>query len=93
MVRRARLERAGAIAVAQGGAFAAWEPDRRKAAWEALRAAGDTMPLAPAHEAALDTRPMSRHRRILLDYFATGFCLDGHPDGSVAEETRAPGSG
>jgi error-prone DNA polymerase len=79
VVRRARLERAGAIAVAQGGAFAAWEPDRRKAAWEALRAASDTMPLAPAHEAALDTRPMSRHRRILLDYFATGFCLDGHP--------------
>ena len=79
VVRRAGLERIAAIAVAQGGGFAAWEPDRRKAAWEALRAAGDTMPLAPAHEAALDTRPMSRHRRILLDYFATGFCLDGHP--------------
>jgi error-prone DNA polymerase len=79
VVRRGRFDRAAAIAVAQGGAFTAWEPDRRKAAWEALRAAGDTMPLAPAHEAALDTRPMSRRRRILLDYFATGFCLDGHP--------------
>lgn len=79
VVRRAGLDRAASIALAQGGAFAAWEPDRRKAAWEALRVAGDTMPLAPAHEAALDPRPMSRHRRILLDYFATGFCLDGHP--------------
>ena len=79
VVKRAGLDRTASIALAQGGAFAAWEPDRRKAAWEALRAAGDTMPLAPAHEAALDPRPMSRHRRILLDYFATGFCLDGHP--------------
>ena len=79
VVRRARLDRAASIAIAQSGAFAAWEPDRRKAAWEALRVAGDTMPLAPAHEAALDTTPMSRNRRILLDYFATGFCLDGHP--------------
>lgn len=79
VVQRAHLDRTNTIAVAQSGAFAAWEPDRRRAAWEALRAAGDTMPLAPAHEAALDTRPMSRHRRILLDYFATGFCLDGHP--------------
>jgi error-prone DNA polymerase len=78
-VQRAGLDRTAAIAIAQSGAFAAWEPDRRRAAWEALRAAGDTMPLAPAHETALDTRPMSRHRRILLDYFATGFCLDGHP--------------
>jgi error-prone DNA polymerase len=78
-VRRAGLDRTAAIAVAQSGAFAAWEPDRRRAAWEALRVTGDTMPLAPAHDAALETRPMSRHRRILLDYFATGFCLDGHP--------------
>ena len=78
-VRRAELDRAASIAIAQSGAFTAWEPDRRRAAWEALRAAGDTMPLAPAHEAALDTTPMSRNRRILLDYFATGFCLDGHP--------------
>ncbi|MGH7583668.1 MAG: hypothetical protein ACREL5_10625, partial [Gemmatimonadales bacterium] len=59
--------------------FAAWEADRRLAAWEALRAAGDTMPLAPAHESVLDPRPMSRARRVLLDYFANGFCLDGHP--------------
>jgi error-prone DNA polymerase len=79
VVRRGQLDRAASIAIAQSGAFAVWEPDRRKAAWEALRVTGDTMPLAPAHEAALDTRPMSRHRRILLDYFATGFCLDGHP--------------
>ncbi len=79
VVRRAGLDRTASIAIAQSGAFAAWQPDRRQAAWEALRAAGDTMPLAPAHDTALDTRPMSRHRRILLDYFATGFCLDGHP--------------
>ncbi len=79
VVQRTHLERTNAIALAQGDAFAAWEPDRHRAAWEALRAAGDTMPLAPARDAALATRTMSRHERIFLDYFATGFCLDGHP--------------
>jgi error-prone DNA polymerase len=79
VVQRTHLERTNAIALAQGDAFAAWEPDRHRAAWEALRAAGDTMPLAPARDAALATRTMSRHERIFLDYFAMGFCLDGHP--------------
>ena len=90
VVQRAGLDRTASIALAQAGAFAAWEPDRRRAAWEALRAAGDTMPLAPAHHAALETKPMSRHRRILLDYFANGFCLDGHPMEALrARLTRA----
>ncbi len=79
------------IALAEAGAFAAWEPDRRRAAWEGLRAAGDTMPLAPAHEAVLDTRPMSRTQRILLDYFANGFCLDGHPMESLRDRLQKLG--
>ncbi|MGH7583744.1 MAG: DNA polymerase III subunit alpha, partial [Gemmatimonadales bacterium] len=64
VIRRAAIDRSGAVALAQAGAFAAWESDRRRAAWEALRAAGDTMPLAPAHESILDPRPMSRARRV-----------------------------
>ena len=79
VVQRGRLERNEVIALAQGGVFAVWEPDRRKAAWEGLRAVGDTMPLAPAHHATHHPRPMPRNHRILLDYFANGFCLDGHP--------------
>jgi error-prone DNA polymerase len=79
VVVRSGLERTSAAALARADAFAAWEPDRRRAAWEALRAAGDTMPLAPAPDVVLTTRPLSRHHRILLDYFSTGFCLDGHP--------------
>ena len=79
VIRRTRMERGNAIALARGGAFAAWEPDHRKAAWMALRAAGDTLPLAPAREPTLETRPMSRKARVLLDYFTTGLSLDGHP--------------
>ena len=48
VVERAGLTRAEATAFARAAAFAAWEPDRRKAAWEALRAVGDNLPLAPA---------------------------------------------
>ncbi|HEU4632061.1 MAG TPA: DNA polymerase III subunit alpha [Gemmatimonadaceae bacterium] len=45
---RAALTRADALALARAGALAAWEPDRRRAAWAALRVVGDTLPLAPA---------------------------------------------
>jgi error-prone DNA polymerase len=79
VVQRGQLDRSAVIALARADAFAAWEPDRRRAAWEGLRAAGDTVPLAPAAPATLVTRPLTRTRRILLDYFANGYCLDGHP--------------
>src|SRR5690606_25126620 len=47
VVRRAQLSRADAIHLARAGAFKAFEPGRRRAAWEALRVAGDVLPLAP----------------------------------------------
>ena len=37
--------RAGTV---RAGAFAVWEPDRRRAGWEGLRAVGDSLPLALA---------------------------------------------
>jgi len=58
VVLRAHMKRADALHLARAGAFAAWEPDRRKAAWEALRASGDSLPLAPA------TREMQSPRRL-----------------------------
>lgn len=79
VVRRGALERTSVVALARADAFGAWEPDRRLAAWKALRVVGDTLPLAPAHEGEFVPKPLSRHHRILLDYFANGFCLDGHP--------------
>jgi error-prone DNA polymerase len=48
VVRRAGLGRADALYLARAAAFGAWEPDRRKAGWEALRCVSDTLPLAPA---------------------------------------------
>ncbi|AHG92543.1 DNA polymerase III, alpha subunit (plasmid) [Gemmatirosa kalamazoonensis] len=47
VVRRARLSRAEAQALARAQAFASFERDRRRAGWDALGAAGDTLPLAP----------------------------------------------
>lgn len=78
-VRRARIGRRDAIALARANAFALWEPDRRKAAWEALRHVGDNLPLAPAREAAHSPRRLTKTEGIFLDYFATGSSLDGHP--------------
>jgi error-prone DNA polymerase len=46
-VRRAALARDEAAALARAHAFAVWVPDRRRAVWEALRVAGDVLPLAP----------------------------------------------
>jgi error-prone DNA polymerase len=87
VVRRAALTRFEALALARGGAFGAWEPDRRHAAWEALRVVGDGLPLAPAPSGLAEERarrryrpkPVSRDELIYLDYFATGMSLNGHP--------------
>ena len=79
VVRRARLSRADAIHLARAGAFEAFEPGRRRAAWEALRVAGDVLPLAPAHTLAFEPRELEGEERIFLDYLATGICVDGHP--------------
>jgi error-prone DNA polymerase len=79
VVRRAGLNRGEAIHLARAGAFEAFEPGRRRAAWEALRAIGDILPLAPAHTLPFDPRELEGEERIFLDYLATGICVDGHP--------------
>lgn len=79
VVRRASLSRADALALARAGAFGVWAPDRRQAAWEALHATGDLLPLAPAPLAAHEPPPMNPDRLVLLDYYATGLSLNGHP--------------
>ncbi len=81
-VRRAALARADATALARAHAFAAWEPDRRRAAWEALRAVGDVLPLAPAPRASADAfapRPLDPHEAVAADYHAVGLSVAGHP--------------
>lgn len=79
VVRRCGLERTEALAIARSGAFSAWEPDRRKAAWEALRVCGDSLPLAPAHQRRYVPRPITRWETVVLDYFALGLSTNGHP--------------
>ena len=79
VVRRAELTRADAIHLARAGAFEAFQPGRRKAAWEALRVAGDVLPLAPAHMLSFEPQELEGPERIFLDYLATGICVDGHP--------------
>ncbi len=79
VVVRAKLTRSDAIALARAGAFEAWEPDRRKAAWEALRHLGDTLPLAPSRPVEHSPRQLGKTERVFLDYFATGSSLAGHP--------------
>jgi error-prone DNA polymerase len=79
VVRRAELSRKDALHLARAGAFEAFEPGRRKAAWEALRAAADTLPLAPARRLPFDPVEMDEEALIFLDYLATGICVSGHP--------------
>lgn len=79
VVDRVALTRAEALQLARAGAFAAWEPDRRRAAWEALRAAGDTLPLAPARVVPYAPRALTERELLFLDYLATGICVTGHP--------------
>src|SRR5687767_207066 len=79
VVRRASLIRSDALHLARAGAFSAWEPDRRRAAWIAMRAVGDNLPLAPAREAAYNPRPLTRDELIFLDYFSVGVSVNGHP--------------
>jgi error-prone DNA polymerase len=79
VIARAGLTRADALHLARAGAFEAFEPGRRKAAWEALRAAADTLPLAPARRLPFDPVEMNEEELIFLDYLATGICVSGHP--------------
>ena len=82
VVRRAGLGARDAGALARAHAFATWEPDRRRATWEALRAAGDRLPLAPARPATGDgfaPRPLDLHEAVVADYDAVGLSVAGHP--------------
>ncbi|MDO8501354.1 MAG: error-prone DNA polymerase [Gemmatimonadaceae bacterium] len=91
VVLRAKLRRADALHLARAGAFAAWEPDRRRAAWEALRACGDSLPLAPATREMHSPRALSATELIYLDYFATGVSINGHPMQHMRERLRRAG--
>jgi error-prone DNA polymerase len=92
VVQRGRLNRGEALALARAGAFSAWAADRRHAAWEALRATGDVLPLAPASTALHDPPPLARERRILIDYHAMGLSLEGHPMELVRERLQRGGA-
>jgi error-prone DNA polymerase len=91
VVLRAHLKRADALHLARAGAFAAWEPDRRKAAWEALRACGDSLPLAPATRKMHEPRALTPTELIYLDYFATGVSINGHPMQHMRSRLRRAG--
>jgi error-prone DNA polymerase len=91
VVLRAHLKRADALHLARAGAFAAWEPDRRKAAWEALRACGDSLPLAPATRELHSPRSLTPTELIYLDYFATGVSINGHPMAHMRSRLRRAG--
>jgi error-prone DNA polymerase len=91
VVLRGRLNKADALSLARAGAFSAWEPDRRRSAWEALRACGDSLPLAPASRYMHDPRPLSKEELIYLDYFATGITILGHPMQHMRERLRNAG--
>ncbi len=91
VIRRAGLGRAEALHLARAGAFAAWEPGRRAAAWEALRAAGDVFPLAPARRLPFRPEELSGAELIFLDYLATGISTDGHPLEHLRPRLRSAG--
>src|SRR5687768_434903 len=92
VVQRAKLQRADALHLARAGAFGCWEPDRRRAAWVAMRAVGDSLPLAPARVTAYNPRPLTRDELIFLDYFSVGISVDGHPMEHLREKLRAAGA-
>jgi error-prone DNA polymerase len=91
VVNRVGLTRAESLQFARAAAFGAWEPDRRRAGWEALRAIGDNLPFAPAHQTAYEPRELDERELIFLDYAATGICVTGHPMEHLRERLRGGG--
>lgn len=79
------LSAAELTSLAEAGAFAVWEPDRRQAAWVALGVVGNALPLAPGRNGAAGgndgyvARPVSRIDLIALEYRALGLSTVGHP--------------
>ncbi|MFL5557761.1 MAG: error-prone DNA polymerase, partial [Gemmatimonadaceae bacterium] len=91
VIARARLKRPDALHLARAGAFGCWEPDRRRSAWVAMRAVGDSLPLAPARETPYNPRPLTRDELIFLDYFSVGISVSGHPMEHLREKLRKAG--
>lgn len=91
VIRRASLGRAEALHLARAGALEAFEPGRHAAAWEALRAAGDLLPLAPARRLPFRPEELQGQEKIFLDYLATGICVEGHPMDHLRERLTAAG--
>jgi error-prone DNA polymerase len=91
VVARARLTRTESTSLALAGAFGAWEPDRRKASWEALRAVSDTLPFAPAGRAFHNPPPIGKHELIAIDYHTTGTSIHGHPMAALRDRLRGDG--
>ena len=92
VVKRTSLTRADVLALARAGAFGGWEPDRRRAAWEALRAVGDILPLAPARVTPHEPPPMDAMQLVFLDYSTTGSSIHGHPMQAAREKLRRWGA-
>jgi error-prone DNA polymerase len=82
VVKRGRLRRDEVAQLAQVGALASLEPERRAALWEAERAGRPAGALyedlaAPREPSPL--RPMSAQERLVADYDGTGLTLGPHP--------------
>lgn len=92
VVHRAGLGRSDVLHLAEAGAFAKWEPNRRRAAWAGLHAVGDVLPLAPAPRLAHEPRALTREELIHLDYHTTGTSVLGHPMEQLRERLRAGGA-
>src|SRR5439155_13817733 len=92
VVERGKLNRGEVLAFAQAGAFGRWAADRRRAAWEGLRATGDILPLAPATVSFHDPVPMNKDQLVFLDYHAVGMSIYGHPMASVREKLQNGGA-
>ena len=90
-MRRERRSGDGGVDLARAGGLAEWEPDGRRAGWEALRAAGDSLPLATARHEMHNPRPLSETELIYEDYFATGMSITGHPMQHMRERLKKAG--
>jgi error-prone DNA polymerase len=82
LVKRGRLRRDEVTHLAQVGALASLEPERRAALWAAERAGRPAGALyaglaAPREPSPL--RPMSARERLVADYDGTGLTLGPHP--------------
>ena len=91
VVQRIGMTRTEVLQMARANAFSTWEPDRRRAAWEALRVVGDTYTLAPAHHTPYIPRELDERELIFLDYHATGICVTGHPVQHLRERLQKAG--